>query len=198
METEKKQGYEITDEILCEKTTRGDLSAEATLVGRYSRLVRMCARPLFLVGGDSEDLIQEGMLGLLLAVRSYHSDRQASFRTYAEICIRNRLRSAIKAARRGKHTPLNDSISFETPLFDESSERLLLSEDSPEHVIITREEIKERLDGIKGRLSDLEADVLPHYLEGYTCREIAVQVQKSSKTVDNAIQRIRKKLERQP
>ena len=197
MDIEKKQSYDITDEILCAEAINGSLSAEATLVARYSRLVRVCARPLFLVGGDSEDLIQEGMLGLLFAVRSYQHDRQASFRTYAEVCIRNRLRSAIRAALRDKHMPLNDSISFETPLFDETNGYLSSIEDSPEDLVISRESLKESLDGLRGRLSTLEAEIIPHYLDGYTCREIAEQVNRSPKSVDNAVQRIRKKLERQ-
>ena len=106
-----------SDEVLCGRAAAGDRVAEERLVIRYNRLVRVCARPYFLAGGDSEDLIQEGMVGLLAAIREYDPSKTASFRTYAEVCIKNRLLSVIKAAARDKHTPLNNSVSFETPLF---------------------------------------------------------------------------------
>ena len=105
----------LGDEELCTRAAAGDRGAEEALVLRYNRLVRMCARPYFLAGGDSEDLIQEGMVGLLTAIREYDPDKSVAFRSYAEVCIKNRLLSAIKAAARGKHTPLNNSVSFETP-----------------------------------------------------------------------------------
>ena len=111
----------LTDEILCLQAASGDRIAEETLVMRYNRLVRICARPYFLAGGDSEDLIQEGMVGLLNAIREYVPQKGTAFRTYAEICIRNRILSAIRAASRDKHTPLNHYVSFETPLFDGSA-----------------------------------------------------------------------------
>ena len=108
----------LTDEILCLQAASGDRIAEETLVMRYNRLVRICARPYFLAGGDSEDLIQEGMVGLLNAIREYVPQKGTAFRTYAEICIRNRILSAIRAASRDKHTPLNHYVSFEPPLLD--------------------------------------------------------------------------------
>lgn len=188
---------DLKDEALCLLAADGALWAEEELVSRYGRIVRMCARPLFLAGGDSEDLIQEGMLGLLAAIRRFDGGRDASFRTYAEICIRNRLRSAVKAARRVKHTPLNESVSFETPLFDGSSIHLFPSEESPEDLLISREEFKERLDSLRTRLSGFETEVLPHYLEGLTCGEIVQRVGRTPKSVDNAVQRIRQKLARQ-
>ena len=95
------------DEVLCDRAAQGDPAAEEELAGRYARLVRVCARPLFLAGGDSEDLIQEGMVGLLTAIRTFSRKRDTAFRTYAEICIRSRLHSAIRAAQRDKHSPLN-------------------------------------------------------------------------------------------
>ena len=112
-----------SDEALCAQAAAGDRRAEESLVVRYNRLVRMCARPYFLAGGDSEDLIQEGMVGLLGAIREYDPGKAASFRTYAEICVKNRLFSAVKAAARDKHTPLNNSVSFETPLFSGTGDR---------------------------------------------------------------------------
>ena len=101
-----------SDEELCSRAAQGDPGAESELVRRHGQLVRACARPLFLVGGDGEDLIQEGMLGLLTAIRGFDPGRDAAFRTYAEICIRSRLYSAIRAAQGDKHAPLNQSVSF--------------------------------------------------------------------------------------
>ena len=160
-------------------------------------MVRACARPLFLAGGDSEDLIQEGMLGLLTAIRGFDPQRDTLFRTYAEICIRSRLYTAIRAAQGGKHAPLNHSVSFEPPLFDGSNAHLFSSVESPEDVIIGREELKERLDALKGQLSELEGNILPLYLNGLSCGEIARQVGRPPKSVDNAIQRIRRKVAQQ-
>ena len=182
---------------MCLLTAGGDPQAETELVRRYGQLVRACARPLFLAGGDSEDLIQEGMLGLLAAIRSFDLDRDAAFRTYAEICVRSRLHSAVRAAQGGKHAPLNHSVSFEPPLFDGTNAHLFSSAESPEDVIIGREELKERLDALKGQLSELEAKILPPYLNGLTCGEIARRVGRPQKSVDNAIQRIRRKVARQ-
>lgn len=186
----------LTDEQLAKKAAEGDSQAETELVQRYGRLVRACARPLFLAGGDSEDLIQEGMLGLLTAIRSYDPGRDATFRTYAEICIRSRLLTAVRAAQGGKHAPLNHSVSYEPPLFDGTSAHLFSSAESPEDVVIGREELKERLDALKGQLSELEAQILTPYLSGLSCGEIARRVGRSQKSVDNTIQRIRRKMAR--
>lgn len=188
---------EKTDEDLCMAAAAGDSQCESELVRRYGQLVRACARPLFLAGGDSEDLIQEGMLGLLTAIRSFDPARDTAFRTYAAICIRSRLISAVRAAQGGKHIPLNHSVSFEPPLFDGANAHLFSTVESPEDVIIGREELKERLDALKGQLSELEAQILPPYLSGLSCGEIARRVGRSQKSVDNAIQRIRRKVARQ-
>jgi RNA polymerase sporulation-specific sigma factor len=188
---------ELTDEALCSRCAAGEAWAETELVRRYGQLVRAFARPLFLAGGDSEDLIQEGMLGLLTAIRGFDPGRDASFHTYAEICVRSCLLSAIRAAQGGKHAPLNHSISYEPPLFDLTNARLLSSVESPEDVIIGREELKERLDVLIDQLSDFEAEIISPYLKGLSCREIAQQIGHSQKSVDNAIQRIRRKLARQ-
>ena len=185
----------LTDEELCVLAAQGSSSAENELVSRNSYLVRACARPLFLAGGDSEDLIQEGMLGLLTAIRKYAPDRAASFRTFAVVCIRSRLTSAIREAQGDKHSPLNHSISLEPPLFDGTD--LTSGVENPEDVIIGREELKERIDALKGQLSEFEASILPPYLNGLSCGEIAQLTGRSQKSVDNAIQRIRRKMARQ-
>ncbi len=188
----------LPDGELCRRAACGEPRAEEELVSRYGRLVRVCARPLFLAGGDSEDLIQEGMLGLLSAIRSYDAGRPASFRTYAEICIRSRLATAVRAAQRDKHLPLNHSVSFETPLFDGTSAYLFSSEESPEDVIIGREALQERLDALRDQLSDFESEILSYYLGGLSCVEIARRVGRPPKSVDNAVQRIRRKMAQLP
>lgn len=188
---------DCTDEALCESAASGSRVAEEILVVRYNRLVRMCARPFFLAGGDSEDLIQEGMLGLLSAIRTYQPERSASFRTFAEVCIRTRLISAVRCASSGKHTPLNSYIPFETPSFDGIAEFVPASgfpQVNPEDLLISREELQEHLDTAKDHLSGFEAKVLGYYLEGLSYQEIAAQTGRSAKSVDNAVQRIRRKL----
>ena len=187
------------DEALCSLAASGDRIAEEALVMRYNRLVRVCARPYFLAGGDSEDLIQEGMVGLLNAIREYDPGKGSSFRTYAETCIRNRILSAIRAAARDKHTPLNHYVSYETPLLDGNTDSYPLSasrqpQQNPEDMLISREERRERLGTLKGQLSGFEAQILDLYLRGLTYVEIASEVDRSPKAVDNAVQRIRRKV----
>lgn len=188
-----------SDETLCALAASGNRNAEEELVLRYNRVVRACARPFFLAGGDSEDLLQEGMLGLLNAIREYNPDKVASFHTYAEVCIRNRLISAIKSAARDKHTPLNNYVSFETPFFDGLTIHDTCGTDyrrleNPEDTMIGREEVRERMNVLKGQLSGFEAKILTHYLNGLSYSEIAAEVKRSPKSVDNAVQRIRRKL----
>lgn len=187
------------DEALCSLAASGDRIAEEALVMRYNRLVRVCARPYFLAGGDSEDLIQEGMVGLLNAIREYDPGKGSSFRTYAETCIRNRILSAIREAARDKHTPLNHYVSYETPLLDGNTDSYPLSasrqpQQNPEDMLISREERRERLGTLKGQLSGFEAQILDLYLRGLSYVEIASEVDRSPKAVDNAVQRIRRKV----
>ena len=189
---ERRDLCDLEDEPLCALAASGDREAEEALVVRYNRLVRMCARPCFLAGGDSEDLIQEGMLGLLSAIREYDPGKSAAFRTYAEICIRNRLFSAVKAAARNKHTPLNQSVSIESPLYGGAGQSGSQAKD-PEEILLDRESLRERMEALMGRLSRFEAGVLRLYLSGLSYSEIAAQVGKSPKSVDNAVQRIRRK-----
>lgn len=196
MRNDQNHLQQLSDEQLCAFAAQGSADAEDALVARYSRLVRACARPLFLAGGDSEDLIQEGMVGLLHAVRTYDRERQVQFRTYAETCIRNRLYSAVRAAGRDKHSPLNNYISFETPLFDTAAGYPSAQGDNPEDVLIDREDWKERLSTLKDQLSGFEAKILRLYLGGLSYGEIARQIGRSSKSVDNAVQRIRRKVTR--
>ena len=182
--------YQQSDETLCQLAASGDREAEEYLAGRYSRLVRVCTRPYFLAGGDSEDLIQEGMIGLLSAIRGFRPEKEAVFRTYAETCIRNRVRSAVKSAGREKHSPLNDSVSIDSPQFDDVTPT---SEDDPEGMFISRESRKSQQRALKEMLSVFENTVLDLYLDGLSCQEIAQRVDKPLKSVDKAVQRIRRK-----
>ena len=184
-----------SDEFLCGLAVSGNRDAEECLALRYSRMVRMCARPYFLAGGDSEDLIQEGMIGLLSAIRSFQPDRDALFRSYAEICIRNRLRSAVRSAARDKHSPLNHSLSIQASVFDGSCsyDAQVSPEVGPEDLLISREERNDQIKALRGRLSKLEDQILDLYLDGLAYGEIAARLDKPLKSVDNAVQRIRRK-----
>ena len=190
----------LNDEELCAMVADGSREAEEILVTRYNRLVRTCARPYFLIGGDSEDLTQEGMVGLIKAVREYDATKEASFRTFAEICIRNRLFSVLRAAARDKHSPLNQSVPLDTPFFESNSYTAAtrnMAQRSPEEYIIDREHAESVLSGVRKQLSEFETKILGYYLDGLSCREIAEAVGRSPKSVDNAVQRVRRKAARQ-
>ncbi len=189
---------QLEDNRLLVLSSGGDREAEEQLVIRYMRLVRICSRPLFLAGGTPEDLIQEGMLGLLSAIRRYDPDLNASFKTYAELCIRNRLFSAVKSATSKKHEPINDGQSLEEILSDESKLPLLAYTEffrrTPEEQVLARENKDELQKYFRKNLSQMESKVLDLYLQGLSYEEIAEQSGKTVKSVDNAIQRIRRKL----
>ncbi len=189
MDLTVKVKRELTDEELCCRASSGDRMAEENLVIRYMRLARACARPYFLAGGDSEDLLQEAMVGLLKAIREYNPTRDAAFRTFAEVCVRNRIRSAVTAAARDKHAPLNHSVPMEEQPLLESVHGA-----DPEELFINKEEEAERLNSLNRKLSPLEQRILSLYLHGFSYREIGEQVGRSDKSVDNAVQRIRRKV----
>ncbi len=193
--------YARLDDICLQKlAAEGDRDAEDHLAERYLRLVRICARPLFLAGGDSEDLIQEGTFGLLSAIRSYDPDEGVAFKTFAEHCIRMRLLSAIKTATRLKHFPLNDGISLEELSEDPSADISALPEltrHDPERLILAKESREELNEFFSRCLSRNENSVLGLYLEGLSYREIAERLGKTPKSIDNAVQRIRRKLARE-
>lgn len=189
------------DNALQKLAVEGDRLAEEVLAERYMRLVRVCARPLFLAGGDSEDLIQEGMFGLLSAIRQYNPEHNTAFKTFAELCIKHRLLTAVKSASSAKHIPLNAGVSLDTLLSDESQTPLLayaqMFQYSPEEQILARENKKyteEFYLSFLEKLSKFEKSVLQNYLSGYSYKEIAKITGKGEKAVDNAIQRIRRKL----
>lgn len=169
--------------------------AEEALAERYFREVRVCTRPYFIIGGDSEDLIQEGMIGLLSAIREFDPSKGASFRTYAQTCIHNRIKSAVRSAQRKKNAPLNDGVPLDDVLSDETqSLGTHYYERSPEEQVLARETEKEFFSAYSRCLSKMEAEALGLYLQGLSYEEMAVAMGRSVKAVDNAIQRIRRKL----
>ena len=191
----------LSDQELQRLASLGDRQAEETLVERYMQNVRACARPFFLAGGDSEDLIQEGMFGLLSAIRQYDPANGAAFRTFAEHCIRNRLLSAVRSASRLKHFPLNDGLSLEQLSEDTSLPFAAIPEffqPSPEELVLARESKEELYSAFRNRLSRLEIKVLDLYLDGLSYQNIAQRLGKDAKSIDNAVQRIRRKMARDP
>ena len=175
----------------------GDVDAGNELVLRYRRLVKICIRPYFLAGGDSEDLLQEGMIGLLSAIREYDPDGGSSFRSFAELCIRRRVISAARSASRQKHAPLNDGLSLEQLQSGESQqvfERVFVP--SAEELVLDRTSIDDFIAANSRFLSEFETDILTDYLSGSSYAEMAQRAGRSEKSIDNAVQRIRKKLVR--
>ena len=194
MQTQYSELEQMSDEALCTALQNGTSAAGDILAHRYRKLVRCCAHPYFLAGGDSEDLLQEGMFGLIKAMREFRADREASFQTFAEVCIRSRLCSVIRASRAGKHSPLNESVPLNAFLLDAQPQ---YSQLDPEDLLIDREKAAALLNHVRSQLSELEVRVLDLYLDGCSCGEIAATVGKSYKSVDNAVQRIRRKIGRQ-
>jgi RNA polymerase sporulation-specific sigma factor len=191
----------LSDEDLLRLHRAGDARAEEALYARYKQVVRSKARTYFLVGADREDIIQEGMIGLYKAVVDYQFDRQASFRSFADLCITRQIITAIKSATRKKHIPLNTYISFNRSVFEGDTELPLIDVltssriSDPEEVLISRENWTAIADSIEHSLTKLERGVLGLYLYGYSYQQIAQQLAITTKSVDNAIQRVKKKLE---
>lgn len=189
-----------TDEELILLIQNGDKDATEYLLKKYSPLVKKSIRTLYLIGADTEDLSQEGMIGLFKAIQNYQPDNSASFYTFAKLCIDRQIYSAIKASKRKKHSPLNTYISFYSKANTEDTkliDNLEAGNDSnPEHIILDRESTIHIENLLKEHLSKLEKEVLPLYLDGMPYSEIAALLGKSTKSIDNAIQRIREKVKR--
>ncbi len=192
----------LSDEELLRRLRAGDADAEEALYMRYKPVVRSRARTYFLVGADREDIIQEGMIGLYKAVCDYEFDKQASFRVFAELCITRQIITAIKSATRKKHIPLNTYVSLSRPVYDDGeSERTLIDVlqtarvSDPEEALIGRESYEAIARDIETILSPLERQSLALYLQGLSYQQIAAALGRSTKCVDNAIQRVKKKLE---
>lgn len=192
----------MTDEAIVEIARTGDVDAQEYLINKYKNYVRAKARTYFLLGGDKEDLIQEGMIGMYKAIRDFRSDKLSSFRAFAELCITRQIITAIKTATRQKHIPLNSYVSLNKPIYDEDSDRTLLDVitgnkvTDPEELIISREEFTEIEEKMGELLSSLEWKVLMYYLEGKSYQEIAEDLGRHVKSIDNALQRVKRKLEK--
>lgn len=195
--------YELmSDEEVVDLVRDNDAEALEYLINKYKNFVRAKARSYFLIGADREDIVQEGMIGLYKSIRDFRGDKLTSFKAFAELCITRQIITAIKTATRQKHIPLNSYVSLDKPIYDEDSDRTLLDVicgtkvTDPEELFINREEF----DDIEGKmseiLSDLERQVLMLYLDGRSYQQIAVELKRHVKSIDNALQRVKRKLER--
>ena len=202
-ENKKKDPYEgMTDEEVALLARDSDEAALEVLLNKYKNFVRSKARSYFLIGADHEDIVQEGMIGLFKAVRDFRPDKLASFRAFAELCVTRQIITAIKTATRQKHIPLNSYVSLNRPIYDEESDRTLMDVLSevqmagPEELLISREDYSSVENRISEVLSDLEMEVLNSYLEGKSYQEIAEDLGRHVKSIDNALQRVKRKLEK--
>lgn len=192
----------LSDEDIVQAFRLGESEALEFLINKYRNFVRAKARSYFLIGADREDIIQEGMIGLYKSIRDFRADKQSSFKAFAELCITRQIITAIKTATRQKHIPLNSYISLDKPIYDEDSDRTLLDVISgtqicdPEQLAINKEEFMGLEDKMSEILSDLERKVLMLYLDGQSYQEISVDLDRHVKSIDNALQRVKRKLEK--
>ncbi len=190
------------EEIVFYAQSHNDVLAQEYLLHKYRNFVRAKARSYFLIGAEREDIIQEGMIGLYKAIRDFKSDKQSSFRAFAELCVTRQIITAIKTATRQKHIPLNSYISLNKPIYEDESDRTLLDIISgvkvanPEDMVISKEEFDDIENKMNNILSDLEWKVLMSYLDGKSYQEIANELDRHIKSIDNALQRVKRKLEK--
>lgn len=192
----------MTDEQVVRLAQQADGTALEYLLNKYKNFVRSKARSYFLIGADHEDIVQEGMIGLYKAIRDFREEKLSSFRAFAELCITRQIITAIKTATRQKHIPLNSYVSLNKPIYDEESDRTLLDvitegwEANPEEVLINREDVSVIEGRIGKMLSGLEKQVLLRYLEGKSYQEISQEMKRHVKSIDNALQRVKRKLQK--
>ena len=195
----EKQYEALTDEELIEKLRAGESGVMDFLLEKYKYLVRKKANAVFLLGGDTDDLVQEGMIGLFKAVRDFDRS-QGSFYYFADLCIGRQIYHAIEAASRKKHGPLNSYISLSEDASDTSgvplAESISWREDNPEQILIERENVEQFLEEIRSNLSPLEQKVLTDYLDGMNYRKIAEKWKKPEKSIDNALKRIKSNVQK--
>ncbi|AKA71394.1 RNA polymerase factor sigma-70 [Clostridium carboxidivorans P7] len=190
------------DEEIVIQAKKGETRAQEYLINKYENFVKAKAKSYFLIGADKEDIYQEGMIGLYKAIRDFKPDKLSSFKAFAELCVTRQIITAIKTATRQKHIPLNTYISLNKPIYDEESDRTLLDVLSeakvadPEELIISREELNHIHAEIGEVLSSLEMEVLMSYLDGKSYQEIACDLDRHAKSIDNALQRVKRKLEK--
>jgi len=193
---------ESLDEEVVIEAQDSNVRAQEYLINKYKNFVKAKAKSYFLIGADKEDIYQEGMIGLYKAIRDFKADRLSSFRAFAEICVTRQIITAIKTATRQKHIPLNTYISLNKPIYDEESDRTLLDVLSgakitdPEELVISKEEVINIQNEIGEVLSELEMEVLMSYLDGKSYQEIACDLDRHAKSIDNALQRVKRKLEK--
>ena len=191
-----------SDEEIVAQAKSGNNRAQEYLISKYENFVKAKARSYFLIGADKEDIYQEGMIGLYKAIRDFNPEKSTSFKAFAEICVIRQIITAIKTATRQKHIPLNTYISLNKPIYEEESERTLLDVlagikiTDPEELMISKEQIEYIEEKISKVLSGLELEVLTSYLDGKSYQEIASDLEKHSKSIDNALQRVKRKLEK--
>jgi RNA polymerase sporulation-specific sigma factor len=198
----QKAQRELEDLQLVLRARNGDGGALDVLIRRYTGFVRLKASSYFLAGGDSEDLVQEGLIGLYKAVRDFRADKETSFRSFAELCVTRQIITAIKTATRFKHAPLNTYVSFShTPAGQESDSECTLGDalpgpsvNDPSVCVISTEELQSLVFTLGTGLSQLEADALKLYLEGSSYEEMAEDLACDTKTIDNALQRVKRKI----
>ncbi|MCB2290317.1 RNA polymerase sporulation sigma factor SigH [Clostridium sp. CS001] len=194
-------GDRLDEEVVIEAQKK-NVRAQEYLINKYKNFVKAKAKSYFLIGADKEDIYQEGMIGLYKAIRDFKADRLSSFRAFAEICVTRQIITAIKTATRQKHIPLNTYISLNKPIYDEESDRTLLDVLSgakitdPEELVISKEEVANIQNEIGEVLSELEMEVLMSYLDGKSYQEIACDLDRHAKSIDNALQRVKRKLEK--
>jgi RNA polymerase sporulation-specific sigma factor len=194
---------ELEDTLLVARARSGDDRCIEILLARYRNFARSKARSYFLAGSDKEDVVQEGMIGLFKAIRDFEEDTGTPFRAFAELCISRQILTAIKTANRQKHQPLNSSVSLDAPAYgDDSSDRTVgdnfvgPKNSDPVELVISAQEIEAIRDTMKENLTDLEGDVLRLYMDGKSYEEIAGVLGNHVKSIDNALQRIKRKLQR--
>nr|WP_143312610.1 RNA polymerase sporulation sigma factor SigH [Clostridium sp. N3C] len=190
------------DEEIVMEAKKGDTRAQEYLINKYQNFVKSKAKSYFLIGADKEDIYQEGMIGLYKAIRDFKPDKLSSFKAFAELCVTRQIITAIKTATRQKHIPLNTYVSLNKPIYDEESDRTLLDilssikVSDPEELVISKEEMNHIEAEIGEVLSDLEMEVLMSYLDGKSYQEIACDLDRHAKSIDNALQRVKRKLEK--
>lgn len=195
----------ISEKELLKRAQAQDSDAIDFLMRKYKSMVRKKARTLFMIGGDRDDLTQEGMIGLFKAIRDFNPQKETSFATFAELCVSRQLYSAVKSSNRLKNLPLNTYVSIYSPAYSQENgegefmvdQSLDSLEMSPEEILINRETVNHVKENLFQGLSEMERQVMEKYLEGMTYQEIALQMNKEPKSIDNALQRIKGKLNRQ-
>ncbi|MBI9014431.1 MAG: RNA polymerase sporulation sigma factor SigH [Clostridiales bacterium] len=199
----KTEDYKtMPDELIATWANEGDMFALDFLIRKYKNFVKAKSRSYFLIGGDPEDIIQEGMIGLFKAIRDYDVKKNSNFKAFAELCVKRQIITAIKTATRQKHIPLNSYVSLNKPIYNDDSERTLLDvlkgkrSMNPETLYISREEVTSIKEKIGKILSKFEWEVLTCYLAGESYQEIATDLDKPVKSIDNALQRVKKKIEK--